>query len=428
MTKILFQFDKEKISKAYNKSYLDELKKKYNNYLEYEGVTKVELVICSRENVNRSTDLQPKLYTISPNDVNSIAQLFRAYDYSLDCEPQLITNRSSWDDSVLKDEDELLAGFKRDRAQNILKKEKIAFVDNEDMIYLRLYFSDVKAFMYIKTLSNVVSPNENKQPNSPSDIVLTLEDCIDNGSLPQKLYQLKNRDKLRKEIKCLTPDKNTNFRTEVENKFYSKTNKDVRYEIIYSGNIDDICNQRGLPKSGESFKYRNSIIYYTNSGEMKTTWYNACKKLLNVEEPCIDILFYVGKPVNLPKERFHIIRELLLTYKYFNQFKPQKNMKSIIRCLGFHTQAKQGLPYLKGNKEFSKTTEIPYVLRHPFHWFHVTNKKEMKKFIENNLSNIEKKYDYIKQKNGFGDFTNQLYVDIMRLYDESILDITQCAA
>ena len=29
---------------------------------------------------------------------------------------------------------------------------------------------------------------------------------------------------------------------------------------------------------------------------------------------------------------------------------------------------------------------------------------------------------------GFGDFTNQLYVDIMRLYDESILDITQCAA
>ena len=176
MTKILFQFDKEKISKAYNKSYLDELKKKNNNYLEYEGVTKVELVICSRENVNRSTDLQPKLYTISPNDVNSIAQLFRAYDYSLDCEPQLITNRSSWDDSVLKDEDELLAGFKRDRAQNILKKEKIAFVDDEDMIYLRLYFSDVKAFMYIKTLSNVVSPNENKQPNSPSDIVLTLED------------------------------------------------------------------------------------------------------------------------------------------------------------------------------------------------------------------------------------------------------------
>ena len=228
-----------------------------------------------------------------------IAQLYRSYDYSTECEPQLITNRSSWNKSVKVNEDELLAGFKRDRAQNILKKEQVAFVDNEDMVYLRLYFSDVKAFKYVKTLSNAVSPNENKQPNSPSDIVVTLEECIDDGALSKKLYQLDNIDELRDEIKCLTPDKGSKFRTQVENAFYSKTNKDVRYEIIYSGNVDDIATERGLPKSGEEYAKRQSNIYHTNSGEMKTTWYNGYKKHHTTKKP-IDIAFYVGKPVNLP--------------------------------------------------------------------------------------------------------------------------------
>ena len=376
MTKILLIIDKDKILKSYDDEYCESLRKKYNDYLGYDGVTKVESVICSRKTINRKTSLQPKLYTISPDDVDRIAQLYRSYDYSTECEPQLITNRSSWNKSVKVNEDELLAGFKRDRAQNILKKEQVAFVDNEDMVYLRLYFSDVKAFKYVKTLSNAVSPNENKQPNSPSDIVVTLEECIDDGALSKKLYQLDNIDELRDEIKCLTPDKGSKFRTQVENAFYSKTNKDVRYEIIYSGNVDDIATERGLPKSGEEYAKRQSNIYHTNSGEMKTTWYNGYKKHHTTKKP-IDIAFYVGKPVNLPEERFQIIRDALKSYSYYNSVKPKVDIKSIFRCLGFHVQAKQGLHHLNGNTELSRADEH-YILRHPFDWFHVTNEEEMK--------------------------------------------------
>ena len=190
MNKILFEFNSAEIKEAYNQEYLDAIKKKYNDYLGYEGVIKVELVIQERTKVDRNSKLQPKLYSISPDDVDRIAQLYRSYDYSTDCEPQIITNRSDWDETVEDDEDEMVAGFKRDRAQNILKKEKLAFINNELMVYLRLTFADVKAFKYVKTLSNTVSPNENKQPNSASDIVVTLEECIAAGALSDKLYQL----------------------------------------------------------------------------------------------------------------------------------------------------------------------------------------------------------------------------------------------
>ena len=426
MNKILFEFNSAEIKEAYNQEYLDAIKKKYNDYLGYEGVIKVELVIQERTKVDRNSKLQPKLYSISPDDVDRIAQLYRSYDYSTDCEPQIITNRSDWDETVEDDEDEMVAGFKRDRAQNILKKEKLAFINNELMVYLRLTFADVKAFKYVKTLSNTVSPNENKQPNSASDIVVTLEECIAAGALSDKLYQLENKPDLKREIKCLTPDKGPKFRTQVENTFYAKTNKDVKYEIIYSGNIDDIATERGLPLSGKTFKSRNSNLYHTNSGEMKTTWYNGFKKLHNSEEDYIDIAFYVGKPVNIPKERFQIIRELLDSYSYYNTVQPKVDIKKTFRCLGFHTQAKQGLHHLRGKTELSRAEN--YILRYPFDWFHVSNEKEMKDFIKDNLTDIEKKNadEYFNDK-----ITNALYDNIMSLYQCSLHydeDKIECAA
>ena len=41
-------------------------------------------------------------------------------------------------------------------------------------------------------------------------------------------------------------DKSGKFKTEVKNKFYAKSNKDKRYEIIYCGNVNDIAEDRGL--------------------------------------------------------------------------------------------------------------------------------------------------------------------------------------
>ena len=177
--------------------------------------------------------VDPKLYSISPDDVDRIIQLYKSYDLDVSCELQLITNKSLWDESEKVNKDELLAGFKRDRAQNKLKSEELAFQSSELMVYIRLHFSDKKAFRFVKTISNTQKPNENKQPNSPDDIVVCIEDCIEEGSLGIDLYQLANEDKLMKEIETLTADKSGKFKTEVKNKFYAKSNKDKRYEIIY---------------------------------------------------------------------------------------------------------------------------------------------------------------------------------------------------
>ena len=45
MTKILLIIDKDKILKSYDDEYCESLRKKYNDYLGYDGVTKVESVM-----------------------------------------------------------------------------------------------------------------------------------------------------------------------------------------------------------------------------------------------------------------------------------------------------------------------------------------------------------------------------------------------
>ena len=106
MNKQLLLINQEKIEEAYNQEYLNELINYYNNILGYQGVTKAEIVICNRNNVNRNSDLQPKLYSISPDDVDRIIQLYKSYDLDVNCELQLITNKSLWDESEKVNEDE----------------------------------------------------------------------------------------------------------------------------------------------------------------------------------------------------------------------------------------------------------------------------------------------------------------------------------
>lgn len=390
---IKIQINEAEISKVYNSERLEEIRKHYNDLLGYEGVTKVEAVIVKRKDINRSTELQPKHYTISPDEVDRIYLLYGSYGLSLDCELQIITNQSDWNDEVNINpeypEGELMAGFKRDRAQNKHKREGSYISDL--MVYLKFYFKDKKAYRYVKTVSNTVAPNENKQPNSPMDIVVCLEDCIADGVLDEKLYQLINEKELAKEVKILTRDKSSKFRTEVINKFQAKGNKDNRFEIIYSGNLEDICSQRNLASSGKTQR-GNRALYHLSNGESKNTWYNIYKKIF-VEQTEADLLMYIPKPDDITKQRLVEVIKLIKSYNYFSEGDYDKISKSI-KFLGFHTQKKKGLPYINGNTEVSLTNEIKYVLRTPYSWFHIKegDTEALKEFLKKNNTDKEK-YD-----------------------------------
>ena len=415
----LLVINEAEVYQNYSEEYLEERIKHYNKLLKRDGISKMEIVILDRNDVNRSSDLQPKLYTISPDDVEKIALLYRSYDFDCECEPQFITNKSTWDDDE-PDEDELLAGFKRDRAQDKLKKEGDAFQNSNDMVYIRGHFKDKKSFYYFKTLTNAVTPKENKQPNSPVDIEMCLEDCIEDGCLSVELYQMKNEKSLDKEIKILTPDKSSKFRTEVKNLFYAKTNKDKRYEVIYAGNVEDICEVRGLPKSGQFDENNNSFWYHIGNGETKTTWYNAFKKLYQNKDSrknsrsYIDLAMYVDKPVNLPVDRLKKIKQLIESYEMYEEIEPKINIRKTFRFRGFHYQAKKGLPYILGKKEVSKC--INNIIAHPFDWFYVSDEEECKNFLRDNLTDIEKK----NADQYFNDvLVEKQYKQIMDIYENA---------
>jgi len=417
----LLELDDVKVYRSYDEEYLEERLKHYNKFMARDGITKMELAILDRSDVNRNIDLQPKLMTISGDDVERIALLYSSYDYDYTCEPQFITNKSTWDDDE-KDEDELLAGFKRDRAQAKLKKQGDALQSSNDMVYIRVYFKDKKAFYYFKTLTNAVTPKENKQPNSHNDIAMCLEDCIEDGCLDKELYQLANEKLLMKEIKTLTPDKSPQFRTKVKNHFYAKSNKDKKFEIIYPGNIEEICEKRGVIKSGQFDVDNNSYWYHIGDGESKGTWYNALKKLYQNKdlrknsELYIDLAMYVAKPVDLSVDRLSRIKQLMESYAIFEGIEPKINVRKVFRFRGFHHQAKKGLPYIKGNKEVSKS--VNNIIPHPFDWFYVTNEKECKDFFRDNLTSMEEKNvdQYFKDA-----LVEKQYKEIMEIYENSCI-------
>jgi len=134
------------------------------------------------------------------------------------------------------------------------------------------------------------------------------------------------------------------------------------------------------------------------------------------ESNFIDVALYAGKPSDLPVQRLEEIKRLLESYTIFNSLNPSVNINKIIRCYGWHTQAKKGLKYLKGMKETSVAENN--IIRHPFDWFYVTSEEEMKNFLRDNLTDIEKKDadQYFKDA-----LVEKQYKLIMEIYENSCM-------
>ena len=438
----LLKIDREKAEKFYNKAYRDKLQKYYNNLLGYFGVIDVKVVVVERSTINCDVSkLQPKQFSVDKKTVKKIKHLYEMNDYKYACEPQLITNQSEWDDSVDEEwqrKDELIAGFKRNEAQKLLKKDGLAFQHSDVMVYIKLYFKDRKAYHSVKTLSNATRPEQSPpDPNSHVDIVLCLEDMIKDGALADDIHQHDNQDILMEEIVKLTPDKSDRFRTKVRNIFWTKEQKDKKYFIIYDGNIDEVVENRKLPKSGGHYQPRDSYVYHSNNGEMKTTWENM-KKNFNTFGKEIDVVMYIGSiKKDIIEARLDEVKRLIKSYKIQNNFVKHlahgkcDDVNSIFRFIGFHYQAKCGLAHLGGIREETVANKTGFnILRHPYEWFHVSNKEEMKLFLRKHLTEDEFKSYHgnadlariqVKMKAGNYHLEEQQYKDIMDVYENSLI-------
>ena len=196
-----------------------------------------------------------------------------------------------------------------------------------------------------------------------------------------------------KEIKKLTPDKRNTFRKEVQTKFYVMTN--TQFTILYKGNLEKKLTEFKLPKSGEEWKERGSYFYVGSNGEMKTTWYNADKKISLKEKP-IDFAIYIG----IPSDNIYFQR---LQSKFY-------------RLSGFISQIlKPGLPDFNGANE---KEVYGHLIRHPYNWFGVFSKEEMIEFLKEHTTTIGKSFGE-KDKIELQERVESEYKDIMTIYENS---------
>ena len=431
---MILVIDQSKARKKYNKDYLQKLIRKYNDLLGFDGVISISLEFEDRDAIDWGIDLQPKFLKITPDDVSAIKTLYSVWDYDFECEPQMYTNRGDWW-PAMPSKNEGLSGFKRHEAQKRLAEEGAAFVDSNTMVYLKVSFSSPKAFHYFKALVNVTEPKELKAPNSPNDIVKTLQDTIAAGGLPGKddkennLYDTNNETALMKEIKILTPDKNDPFRSEVKSAFYADNGENPSFEIYYKGNIKEKLDDLKLPKSGGSIKDRNSHFYVGASGEMKTTWFNAEKKISNTGNP-VDFAIYIGVPKTSTfyDQLLFEVRGFLnvLTMKArVDEFRRTGKMSDnpdissfakIYRFYGFIWQKKTGLAAHGG---WNEKEAFGSILRTPYQWFGVKDDKELKKFLAKNTSTIGKVFG-VNDRNEEKEKVDIEFNNIMALYKNSI--------
>ena len=153
-----------------------------------------------------------------------------------------------------------------------------------------------------------------------------------------------------------------------------------------------------LPKNGEEYSDRDSHFYSGSSGEMKTTWFNAEKKIYKTEKP-IDFSIYVGIPNEIYQQRLFEIKgyiNVLMQKAFVNGFinhstsvEEYKNymerLTTTYRFLGFFSQCMLGIPKLNGKNE---TELYGNIIRHPYNWFCVESEKEMKQFLKENTTSI----------------------------------------
>jgi hypothetical protein len=430
----VLKIDQSIARKKYNKDYLNKLVKKYNDLLGFEGATSISLEFIDRGSIDWGIDLQPKRLSLTPNDVSAIKTLYSVWDYDFECEPQMYTNRGDWWPGM-PSKQEGVSGFKRHAAQEGLEQEGTAFVDSNEMVYLKVSFSSPKAFHYFKSLVNVTEPKEMKAPNSPSDIVKTLQDTILAGGLPGKddkennLYDTNNESALMKEIKILTPDKNDPFRSEVKGVFYADGGENPSFEIYFKGNIKAKLDELNLPKSGGSILDRNSHFYVGASGEMKTTWFNAEKKISNTGNP-VDFAIYIGVPKTSTfyDQRLFEVRGFLnvLTMKArVDEFRRTGKMSDnpdissfakIYRFYGFIWQKKTGLAAHGG---WNEKEAFGSILRTPYQWFGVKDDKELKKFLAKNTLTIGRVFG-LNDLNEEKEAVDIEFNNIMALYKNSI--------
>tara|TARA_Y100000004_G_C8922248_1_gene415972 strand:+ start:142 stop:1536 length:1395 start_codon:yes stop_codon:yes gene_type:complete len=432
------------IKEVYNQEYLEKFKERINKILGYEGVTDAQIEILDRDEVDWSEELQPAYLSITPAGVSKIKTRYIVDGYDFECEPQVITNMSTWcpENSTLAEwkggkfykKITGVSGFKRNDAQDELKKEGEFFVDNNYMVYISVKFKDPRAYIYGKDGFNVTYSKDEKTPNTPENTVSTLRTSIELGINSKNLYKLdaKNSSLLMKEIKKLTPDKRNTFRKEVQTKFYVMTN--TQFTILYKGNLEKKLTEFKLPKSGEEWKERGSYFYVGSNGEMKTTWYNADKKISLKEKP-IDFAIYIGIPSdNIYFQRLQEVRKFISSLRMrqaANDFTNGKkfstdnygNLNSSIskqskfyRLSGFISQIlKPGLPDFNGANE---KEVYGHLIRHPYNWFGVFSKEEMIEFLKEHTTTIGKSFGE-KDKIELQERVESEYKDIMTIYENS---------
>lgn len=431
---MILVIDQSVARKKYNKDYLQKLIKKYNDLLGFDGVIRMSLEFEDRDAIDWGIDLQPKYLSLTPDDVSAIKTLYSQWDYDFECEPQMYTNRGDWWPGM-PSKKEGVSGFKRNAAQDRLAEEGAAFVDSNEMVYFKVNFSSPKAFHYFKSLVNVTEPKESKAPNSPNDIVKTLQDTIAAGGLPGKddkennLYDTNNETALMKEIKILTPDKNDPFRSEVKSIFYADNGENPSFEIYYKGNIKAKLDELNLPKSGGSILDRNSHFYVGASGEMKTTWFNAEKKISNTGNP-VDFAIYIGTPKTSTfyEQRLFEVRafiNVLVMKARVDEFRRTGKMSDnpdistfakLYRFYGFIWQKKTGLAAYNG---WNEKEAFGSILRHPYEWFGVNTDEELRKFLAKHTTTIGKVFGE-NDRNEEKKMVDEEFKNIMALYDNSI--------
>ena len=162
---------------------------------------------------------------------------------------------------------------------------------------------------------------------------------------------------------------------------------------------------------------------------MKTTWFNAEKKIANTGNP-IDFAIYIGVPktMNFYEQRLFEVRgflNVLIMKARVDEFRRTGKMSDnpdissfakIYRFYGFIWQKKTGLAAHGG---WNEKEAFGSILRTPYQWFGVKDDKELKKFLAKNTLTIGRVFG-LNDLNEEKEAVDIEFNNIMALYKNSI--------